>query len=116
VGDEVLRALASVLLETVRESDLAGRWGGEEFLVLLPGSDVDGAAQLAERIRLALAGMPVTPPDGPAFTVTASFGVASHRKGGDVGTLYAAADEALYRAKAAGKDRVELARAVRSFS
>ena len=115
VGDEVLRAFACVLRETVRESDLAGRWGGEEFLLLLPGTGVDGAAQLAERIRLALARMPIAASDGSAFVVTASFGVAPHRRGGDDGTLYAAADEALYRAKAAGKDRVELARAVRLF-
>ncbi len=115
VGDEVLRAFAAVLRATVRESDLAGRWGGEEFLLLLTGTGADGAAQLAERVRLALAEMPIASSDGSAFTVTASFGVAPHREGGDDGTLYAAADEALYRAKAAGKDRVELARAVRSF-
>ena len=55
VGDAVLRAFAEVLRETLRESDVAGRWGGEEFLLLLPGADEDGAVQLAERVRARLA-------------------------------------------------------------
>jgi diguanylate cyclase (GGDEF)-like protein len=114
-GDEVLRSFAAVLRATVRESDVAGRWGGEEFMLLLPGADGAGAAQLADRIRLALAAHPVTDAEGATFGVSCSFGVAEHRPGTDPGALFASADRALYRAKRAGKDRVELEPLLRSF-
>jgi diguanylate cyclase (GGDEF)-like protein len=113
-GDETLRALANVLRETLRESDLAGRWGGEEFLLLLPGADADGAAELADRLRVALAAHPIHGPAGP-FSVTASFGVAAHQPGVGADALFAAADRALYRAKREGKDRVELESLIRSL-
>jgi len=107
VGDEVLRAFAEVLRETLRESDVAGRWGGEEFLLLLPGADEDGAAQLADRVRLGLAARSI--PSVPGLRVTASFGVAEYAGETNTEQLVAAADSALYRAKRAGKDRVERA-------
>ena len=107
VGDAVLRVFAEVLRETLRESDVAGRWGGEEFLVLLPGADEDGAAQLAERVRARLAERSI--PGLPALHVTASFGVAEYVGETNAEQLLAAADGALYRAKRAGKDRVERA-------
>jgi diguanylate cyclase (GGDEF)-like protein len=105
VGDEVLRTFAEVLRETLRESDVAGRWGGEEFLLLLPGADEEGAAQLAERVREGLAGRSI--PSVPGLRVTASFGVAEYAGEANTEQLVAAADSALYRAKRAGKDRVE---------
>jgi diguanylate cyclase (GGDEF)-like protein len=105
IGDEVLRTFAEVLRETLRESDVAGRWGGEEFLLLLPGADEEGAAQLAERIRVGLAERSI--PGAPGLRVTASFGVAEYEAQSDAEQLVAAADGALYRAKGAGKDRVE---------
>ena len=107
VGDEVLRAFADVLRDTVRESDVAGRWGGEEFLLLLPGADIDGAAQFAERVRAGLASRRI--PSAPELRVTASFGVAEYAGESNTEQLVAAADSALYRAKRAGKDRVERA-------
>ena len=107
VGDEVLRAFADVLRETVRESDVAGRWGGEEFLLLLPGADLDGAAQFAERVRAGLATRRI--PSAPDLRVTASFGVAEYAGESNSEQLVAAADSALYRAKRGGKDRVERA-------
>jgi diguanylate cyclase (GGDEF)-like protein len=107
VGDEVLRVFAQVLRETLRESDVAGRWGGEEFLLLLPGADEEGAAQLADRVRLALAERDI--PTAPGLRVTASFGVAEYAGQTNTEQLVAAADSALYRAKRAGKDRVERA-------
>jgi len=107
VGDAVLRAFAAVLRETLRESDLAGRWGGEEFLLLLPGADEEGAVQLAERVRIALAERSV--PSAPGLRVTASFGVAEYAGETNTEELVASADGALYRAKRAGKDRVERA-------
>jgi diguanylate cyclase (GGDEF)-like protein len=105
VGDEVLRVFAEVLRETLRESDVAGRWGGEEFLLLLPGADEEGAAQLADRVRRALAARNI--PGVPDLRVTASFGVAGYAGETNTEQLVAAADSALYRAKRAGKDRVE---------
>jgi diguanylate cyclase (GGDEF)-like protein len=106
-GDELLRTFASVLRDTIREADLAGRWGGEEFVLLLPGADGAGAARLAERIRAELAMRTVSAADGTRVAVTCSFGVAQHEPGTDAGALLAAADQALYRAKRAGKNRVE---------
>ena len=107
VGDEVLRVVAEVLRETLRESDVAGRWGGEEFLLLLPGADEEGAAQLAERVRVALTARSI--PSVPGLRVTASFGVAEYDGETNPEQLLEAADGALYRAKRAGKDRVERA-------
>ena len=103
----VLREFAGVLRATVRETDLAGRWGGEEFLLLLPGADEEGAAQLAERVRIAVAERSI--PAAPGLTVTASFGVAEYAGETNTEELVVAADGALYRAKRAGKDRVERA-------
>ena len=105
-GDLVLRDLAETLRENVREIDTAARWGGEEFAVILPGTDLEGAAQVAERIRVALAEREITSVDAAPLHVTASFGVAASGATTTVQQLVEAADEALYRAKRAGKDRV----------
>jgi diguanylate cyclase (GGDEF)-like protein len=107
VGDEVLRGFSDVLRQTVRDSDVAGRWGGEEFLLLLPGADEEGAVQLAERVRVGLAERSI--PGAPGLRVTASFGVAEYAGEANSEELVVAADSALYRAKRAGKDRVERA-------
>jgi len=115
VGDDVLREFAAVLKATLRESDLAGRWGGEEFLLLLPGADAEGGANLADRVRTALAERSFLGRDGEVVSVTCSFGVAPHRPSGSERDLFAAADQALYQAKRAGKNRVEVEAAVRSF-
>ncbi|HEV7132607.1 MAG TPA: diguanylate cyclase [Gaiellaceae bacterium] len=114
-GDDVLREFASVIRATVRDSDVAGRWGGEEFLLLLPGADAAGGAQLAERVRTTLAERSFLGAHGAVLTVGCSFGVAQHATGGDARDLFAAADRALYRAKRAGKNRVETDAPVRSF-
>jgi diguanylate cyclase (GGDEF)-like protein len=106
-GDAVLRAFADILEETLRDADLAGRWGGEEFLLLLPGTDKEGGMQLAERIRATLAGRAILTPDSSAAHVTASFGLATLAPGMTEAELVAAADAALYAAKRGGKDRVE---------
>jgi len=105
-GDIVLRAFGHLLRETVREIDLAGRWGGEEFAVIMPGTDVAGGAKLAERARAGLEKLEAQSTDGDAIRVTASFGVASFADGPSVEAIVAAADDALYRAKRAGKNRV----------
>jgi diguanylate cyclase (GGDEF)-like protein len=108
-GDEVLREFARALQDTVRDIDLAGRWGGEEFVVGLPGTDLDGAVRLAERVRTAIEKRVVTAPNGEPVRVTASFGVAEFTGEGGLGELLASADAALYRAKRSGKDRVATA-------
>ena len=105
-GDIVLRDLAQALWETVREIDTAARWGGEEFAVILPGTDLEGAAQVAERIRQALSERMIVSADGVPLTVTASFGVAAGEAPATPEQLIESADDALYRAKRAGKDCV----------
>ena len=115
VGDDVLREFASVLRSTLRDSDLAGRWGGEEFLLLLPGADGEGGAQLADRVRRSLSERTFLGKDGEPFAVTCSFGVAQHGRTGDERELFADADHALYRAKRRGKNCVELNERIRSF-
>ena len=115
VGDDVLREFAQVLRSTLRESDLAGRWGGEEFLLLLPGADALGGAQLADRVRSVLGERSFLGREGGVFGVSCSFGVAQHQPGDDGRELFAAADRALYQAKRRGKNRVELDAPIRSF-
>jgi diguanylate cyclase (GGDEF)-like protein len=105
-GDEVLKAFAGALRKTVRESDVAGRWGGEEFALVLPGTDAAGGARLAERARVAIESERVKMPNGDHCTVTASFGVASFPESHELGEILAAADSALYAAKGEGKNRV----------
>jgi len=108
-GDAVLREFAALLQETLRNVDLAGRWGGEEFLLILPGTDLEGGAQVAERIRAALAGRIVLSAEGEPIPITASFGVASTPPATTAAELFSAADAALYEAKRNGKNRVETA-------
>ena len=105
-GDDVLREFAAILLDTVRDIDLAARYGGEEFAVLLPQTDLEGAERLAERVREAMARRRLAIVPGAAFTVTSSFGVAAFPEAPTPAALFAAADEALYRAKSAGKNCV----------
>lgn len=105
-GDVVLREFARTLQEGIRDIDTAGRWGGEEFLLLLPGTDLDGAAHVAERIRRAFADRFVHSAEGDPIPGTASFGVAAVPDSATADGLLAAADAALYRAKRSGKNRV----------
>jgi len=105
----VLHDFATLLQETLRDVDIAGRWGGEEFLMVLPGTDLAGGARVAERIRVALAGRIVLTADGTPIPVTASFGVAATPPYRTASELFAAADAAMYEAKRAGKNRVETA-------
>jgi diguanylate cyclase (GGDEF)-like protein len=106
-GDDVLAALGETLAETVRASDVAGRYGGEEFLVLLPETDRDGAVVLAEKLRRSVAALAV---HGVDRQLSASFGVASlPADGGDGDALVRLAGRALHAAQAAGGNRVEAA-------
>jgi diguanylate cyclase (GGDEF)-like protein len=111
-GDVVLREFAAALAESIRDIDLAGRWGGEEFAVVLPGTDLDGGAALAERIRANLRARVLVAPDGERVEVTASFGVAAYPAAQTKDELVGAADAALYDAKRGGKDQVARAELV----
>jgi diguanylate cyclase (GGDEF)-like protein len=105
-GDRVLREFADTLAVTVREADTAGRWGGEEFALVLPATDLAGGVQLAERARAAIAERDIYTDEGDPLPVTASFGVAVCPPAGSLEELVASADEALYQAKRTGKNRV----------
>lgn len=107
VGDEVLRQVAEAVTENVRPSDFVFRYGGEEFLIVLVETHLHQAATIAERMRLALAAKPITAAGLAPFNVTASIGVAEHRGHPDENYLVKAADDALYRAKQNGRNRVE---------
>jgi diguanylate cyclase (GGDEF)-like protein len=112
-GDLVLREVARVLRETSREIDEPARYGGEELAVVLPGTDLEGAYNLAERVRAGIEELALPLLDGEGtLAVTASFGVATlPGSADDMRELVAAADEALYRAKRAGKNRTVRAEA-----
>ena len=107
-GDAVLRAVAGVMRDGIVSGETAVRWGGEEFLLVLPDCDAAGALARAERLRLALSASPVDA-GGQRHGVTASLGCAILGPGETPEALVARADEALYAAKAAGRDRVSAA-------
>lgn len=108
VGDAVLVDIAERIRSTVRDYDLAARMGGEEFLVLAPSTDHDGAIGLAERIRLAIEQAPMAAGDTPLH-VTASIGVTSAGPADDgIDPMLARADQALYEAKDAGRNAIRV--------
>ncbi len=106
-GDDVLKATADVLRESLRATDVAARWGGEEFLVVLPETDLQGASLWAERWREDIERHEFEEPDGKKLKITISVGVASFNSDMDnQDVLIDAADKALYRAKESGRNRV----------
>jgi len=105
-GDLVLKGVGERIRQNLRTTDIAGRIGGEEFLLILPETDLEGATFLAERLRAAIAEPPFHLPSGP-LAVTASLGVAELMvRDRDGGALLARADTALYDAKRGGRNRV----------
>lgn len=107
VGDVVLREVAARLRQTVRREDIPGRWGGEEFLLLLPYLGVDGVRALGERLRCSVADEPIAAGDTHLLAVTVSLGGAVGAGDGPE-ALVRRADAALYAAKRAGRNRVEI--------
>ena len=103
-GDELLKNFAQILTDTIRHTDEVGRWGGEEFVVLCPETNLEGAASLANKIRQKI--------DNATFNgygkQTASFGIACYQQGDTMDSMISHADMALYAAKNAGRDRIEV--------
>jgi diguanylate cyclase (GGDEF)-like protein len=108
VGDRMLKAFADACEDSVRPTDQLFRMGGEEFCFVLPGTNIDDAILIAERIRRRFEGVGVETPNGPAST-TVSIGIAATAFAIDVDTLLAAADAAVYEAKARGRNRLVVA-------
>ena len=106
-GDYVLKIVADLLARSMRKGDVAGRYGGEEFLLLMPGTDLEPAAARAEMLRSAIAALDVSYAGRKLGKITASFGVSAFPNDGDSGaTIVQAADKSLYAAKSGGRDRV----------
>jgi diguanylate cyclase (GGDEF)-like protein len=120
VGDEALRAVATILRSAIRAKDVIGRFGGEEFVIALPDTGLDEATVTADRLRNAVSASPLAAMcagvlddpdlDPDTFHLTVSIGVAVYpNDGATVDDLLLRADRAMYAAKAAGRDRVRLA-------
>ncbi len=105
-GDRILQKVAELIATNVRGVDIAARYGGEEFAVVMPGLGLDGAMQVAERIRSILEKGGPPPPGLENIDITTSGGVATLSRGDDAKTLLANADDALYTAKSAGRNCV----------
>jgi diguanylate cyclase (GGDEF)-like protein len=119
VGDQVIKELAHTLDGLLRDYDLAGRFGGEEFALLLPQTRAVDAFRIAERVRASIAGLSVIgATGGERVNVTVSIGVAALDSGSkrEYAELMAAADAALYRAKAGGRDQVQMISTTRGLS
>ncbi|MRR51720.1 MAG: GGDEF domain-containing protein [Rhodocyclaceae bacterium] len=111
VGDQVLQRIAELMRSVLRKQDLPARFGGEEFVVLLPDTDPDGAARLAEKLRqrIAVESFPLLEGNPASLSISVSIGCADHAQGAKFHQALDRADAALYRAKAAGRNRVEMA-------
>lgn len=104
IGDEVLISISHLLLSHIRKTDILGRWGGEEFLIICPGTDCKGAELLAEKLRYKIESYDFS----QVPSCTASFGVSSIRENDDLKQLLSRADEALYAAKKSGRNQVAI--------
>ena len=117
VGDIALKAVADSIKNELRDYDAVGRYGGEEFVALLPNAGANPAMGIAERLRARIAGSPIAIDDGRSVRLTASIGVATYpTHGAELDELIRAADAAQYAAKAAGRNTVRLAVAPRPAS
>ncbi|MDX1588373.1 MAG: GGDEF domain-containing protein, partial [Oleiphilaceae bacterium] len=104
-GDQVIQEVARRLVAGCRQMDMVARWGGEEFLLMLPGADGDAAITTAERIRDLMTRTPIKA-EKRSLEVTCSFGVAQIRDGDSIQALLQRADERLYKAKTTGRNRI----------
>ena len=104
----MLKQIARLLRSELRQQDLIARHGGEELVAALPNCSLERASAIAERLRRQIAALPLVAADRRALQVSVSVGVAAARRGESIDSLVARADAAMYRAKAAGRDRVEV--------
>jgi len=107
-GDEVLEKIASLIYRNMRDTDIVGRYGGEEFIIILPQADSSAAMVVAERIRNIIENAEMKDSAGNVFAITVSLGLSIWEQGEDAYSLISRADEALYNAKENGRNRVEI--------
>ncbi|MDH4027882.1 MAG: GGDEF domain-containing protein, partial [Nitrospirota bacterium] len=106
-GDNVLRSFAQLIMGTIRNQDVVGRYGGDEFMVILPDADSQTALQIIERLREQVEHLEISALNGRKVSITASFGIATYPENGkSPDDLLIAGDERLYRAKSQGKNKV----------
>ncbi|MBU3014895.1 diguanylate cyclase [Poseidonibacter lekithochrous] len=103
IGDQVLKEISSIILQNVREHDTVVRWGGEEFLILLPETDIEGAVIVAEKIRSTICNRPLSKEN---INITASFGITLMNEKDTEESFISRSDEALYEAKENGRNKV----------
>jgi len=108
IGDDVLEKIAVLIRRNIRDTDIAGRYGGEEFIIILPQADLSSATVVAERIRNIIENAEMKDSGGNVFAITVSQGLSSWEPGEDTHSLISRADEALYKAKENGRNRVEI--------
>ncbi len=113
VGDDVLKEIAARLVTNMRAIDVVSRYGGEEFIVAMPGATAEEAAAGADRIRSLISGTPIFV-DGSALKVSVSAGVAQAEQGEKLREIFKRADDALYAAKKSGRDKVMQAQAMKA--
>lgn len=106
-GDRILIIISNLLIRTLREQDSTARWGGEEYLILLPNTPLDQAVEIAERIKQAITSDEINI-NGSNISLTITMGISEYRDGESIDACITRADEALYRGKKNGKDRVEI--------
>ena len=107
-GDDVLEKVAALIRGTIRDTDIAGRYGGEEFIIILPQTTLSSAWVVVERLRSIIEQAEMKDPAGNVFAITVSQGLAGWERGEDAHSLISRSDEALYKAKEKGRNRVQI--------
>jgi two-component system cell cycle response regulator len=107
-GDDVLEKIAALIRGNIRDTDVAGRYEGEEFIIVLPRTDLSSSWVAAERLRSIIQETELKDPGGKAFAVTVSQGLVGWERSDDAASLISRADEALYKAKQRGRNRVQI--------
>jgi diguanylate cyclase (GGDEF)-like protein len=113
-GDDVLEKVAGIIMQNIRDTDKAGRYGGEEFIIVLPKTGLSPALKLAERIRRTIESFKIKDSQGKTLSVTVSQGLTGYKPGDDEYSLISRADKALYQAKKKGRNRIEVTEQVYS--
>ncbi len=107
-GDEVLEKIATLIRRNIRDTDIVGRYGGEEFIIILPKTNLSSSWGVAERLRSIIEKAEMKDSAGNVFTITVSLGLAGWERDEDAASLISRADEALYKAKGKGRNRVQI--------